>query len=150
METKWFFQFEIIINVFLRSFQFIWTPMLWVYGHYKLFYSYSAGIDFRRQTSYQKSLSIAPSVSPTVTAGANNLKKPNIIGTGGLRVNVLFTDITNESHPEHSSWRAGFPSTWRQTCPNVTVPRGLGVPSATPHRRTGRNPHTDPPWRPLR
>ena len=23
--------------------------MVWVYGHYKYFYSYSAGIDFRRQ-----------------------------------------------------------------------------------------------------
>ena len=23
--------------------------MLWVYGHYKYFYSYSAGIDFSRQ-----------------------------------------------------------------------------------------------------
>ena len=46
---KRFFQFEIIINVLVSSFRFIWTPMSWVYGHYKYFNSYSAGIDFSRQ-----------------------------------------------------------------------------------------------------
>ena len=46
---KGFFQFKIIINVLVISFRFIWIPVLWVYGHYKYFYSYSAGIDFRRQ-----------------------------------------------------------------------------------------------------
>ena len=40
---------EIIINVLVSSFRFIWIPMLWVYGNYKYFYSYSAGIDFSRQ-----------------------------------------------------------------------------------------------------
>ena len=35
----------------LRSFWFIWIPVLWAYGHYKYFYSYSAGIDFILQTS---------------------------------------------------------------------------------------------------
>ena len=50
METQWFFQFEIIINVLVISFFcFIWIPMLWVYGHYKYVYSFSAGIDSRRQ-----------------------------------------------------------------------------------------------------
>ena len=44
-----FFQFEIIINVLVRSFRFIWIPMLWVYGHEKYVYSHSAGIDFSRQ-----------------------------------------------------------------------------------------------------
>ena len=39
METKGFFQFEIIINVLVSSFRFIWIPMLWVYGHYKYFNS---------------------------------------------------------------------------------------------------------------
>ena len=29
-----FFQFEIIINVLVSSFCFIWIPMLWVHGHY--------------------------------------------------------------------------------------------------------------------
>ena len=53
METKGFFQFEIIINVLVNSFQFIWKPMLWIYDHYKYFYSYSAGIDFRRQDRRQ-------------------------------------------------------------------------------------------------
>ena len=43
METKGFFQFESIINVLVSSF--IWIPMLWVHGHYKYVYSYSAGID---------------------------------------------------------------------------------------------------------
>ena len=46
-ETKVFFQFEIIITGLAGSFWFIWIPMLWVYGHYKYFYSYSEGIDFR-------------------------------------------------------------------------------------------------------
>ena len=45
---SFFFYFEIIINVLVSSFQFIWIPMLWVYCHYKYFYSYSAGIDFIR------------------------------------------------------------------------------------------------------
>ena len=44
-----FFQFEIIINVSVSSFRFIWIPMLWVYNHYKYVYPYSAGIDFSRQ-----------------------------------------------------------------------------------------------------
>ena len=30
--TKGFFQFEIIINVLVSSFWFIWIPMLWLYG----------------------------------------------------------------------------------------------------------------------
>ena len=36
--TKGFFQFEIITNVLVSSFHFIWIPMLWglwVYGHYE-------------------------------------------------------------------------------------------------------------------
>ena len=37
METKEFFQFEIIINVLVISFCLIWIHMLWVYGHYKYF-----------------------------------------------------------------------------------------------------------------
>ena len=34
--TKVFFQFEIVINVLVSSFRFIWIPLLWVYCHYKL------------------------------------------------------------------------------------------------------------------
>ena len=49
MEIKGFFQFEIIINVLVSFFRFIWIPMLYVYGHYKYYYSYIAGNDFRRQ-----------------------------------------------------------------------------------------------------
>ena len=37
MEVKWFFKFEIIINVLSSSFRFIWIPMLDVYGHYHFF-----------------------------------------------------------------------------------------------------------------
>ena len=48
-QLKGFFQFEIIINVIVSSFWFIWIPMLWVYGQQKYFYSYSAGINFSRQ-----------------------------------------------------------------------------------------------------
>ena len=44
-----FFQFEIIINVLVSFFRFIWIPMIWVYDHYKYLYYYSAGIDFGRQ-----------------------------------------------------------------------------------------------------
>ena len=40
---------EIIKNVLVCSFCFIWIPMLWVYDHYKYVYSFSAGIDFSRQ-----------------------------------------------------------------------------------------------------
>ena len=47
--TKGFYQFEISKNVLVSSFRFVWIPMLWVYGHCKYFYSYSARIDFRRQ-----------------------------------------------------------------------------------------------------
>ena len=35
MEPEGFFQFEIIINVWVSCFRFIWIPMLWFYGHYK-------------------------------------------------------------------------------------------------------------------
>ena len=39
-----FFQFEIIINVLVNSsFWLICVRMLWIYGHYKYLYSYSAG-----------------------------------------------------------------------------------------------------------
>ena len=41
------FHGEIIINIYVRSFPFIWKPMLWIYSHY--IYLLSAGIDFRRQ-----------------------------------------------------------------------------------------------------
>ena len=44
---KGLFQFEIIINVLVNSFRFIWIPMLWVYAIKNI--SYSAGIDLRRQ-----------------------------------------------------------------------------------------------------
>ena len=49
MEIKWFIQFEIIINVLVSSFRVIWIPMLWVYGLYKYYNSFTAEIDFRRQ-----------------------------------------------------------------------------------------------------
>ena len=52
MDTKGFFQFEIIVNVSVSSFRFIWIPILWVYDHYNIYiYSCSAGIDFSRQES---------------------------------------------------------------------------------------------------
>ena len=46
---KIFFKFEIIMNVLVTSFQFIWTPMLWVYDHYKWYIFFIAGIVFLRQ-----------------------------------------------------------------------------------------------------
>ena len=51
MKAKGFFQFEIIINVFVSSFRFIWIPMLWVYGHCKYFNSFSAGPGYRLYAS---------------------------------------------------------------------------------------------------
>ena len=48
-DQRVFFKFEIIIKVLFSSFCFIWIPMLWVYGHYKYFNSYSAAIVFTRQ-----------------------------------------------------------------------------------------------------
>ena len=48
LEIKGFFQFEIIINVSVSSFRFIWIPMLWVHGHYDFVYFYSTAIHFRR------------------------------------------------------------------------------------------------------
>ena len=35
-----YFQYEIIINVLVSSLCYIRIPMLWVYGHYRDFYSY--------------------------------------------------------------------------------------------------------------
>ena len=49
METKVFFQFEIIMNVLVSSFQTIWIPMLWVYDHWNYFNSFSVWIVFRRE-----------------------------------------------------------------------------------------------------
>ena len=36
--------FSIVINVLVTFFRYIWIPMLWVYGQYNLFKSFSAGI----------------------------------------------------------------------------------------------------------
>ena len=49
MESKGFFKFEIIINVLVTCFRFIWIPVLWVYINQKYFIFHSAEIDFRRQ-----------------------------------------------------------------------------------------------------
>ena len=61
---KGFFQFEIIITVLVSSFRFIWIPMLWVYGHYKYFHSYSAGIDFSRQNLTSRRQILTTKVDP--------------------------------------------------------------------------------------
>ena len=37
MKSKMFSQFEIIIQVLVSSFRFIWIPMSWVNGHYQFF-----------------------------------------------------------------------------------------------------------------
>ena len=41
-----FFHFEIILDVSVRTFRFICIPILWVYGHYTYFNSFSAGTVF--------------------------------------------------------------------------------------------------------
>ena len=43
-----FFLFVVIINVHVSSFRFIWIPMLWVYGHYTCFNSFSVRNVFKR------------------------------------------------------------------------------------------------------
>ena len=53
---KGFSQIETILNVLVISFRFILIPMLWVYGHYNCFNSFSAGTSlharvWRPQTS---------------------------------------------------------------------------------------------------
>ena len=47
METKCLF--EIISDVLVGSFRYIWIPMSWVYSHYKYFNSSSPGTVFIRQ-----------------------------------------------------------------------------------------------------
>ena len=48
-KPKGFFQFEIILDVLVTSFRFIWIIRLWVYGHFKYFPCFSAVTFFRRQ-----------------------------------------------------------------------------------------------------
>ena len=43
------FLFDLNLNVLVSSFRFIWIPMLWVYGYFNYFNSFSAGIVFIRQ-----------------------------------------------------------------------------------------------------
>ena len=64
MNTKWFNQFESIMNVSVTSFWSIWIPILWVYDHYKYFTSWSAWIVFRRHnlTSTDVSFSLCISI----------------------------------------------------------------------------------------
>ena len=50
METKGFFQFEIVIYGLVISSRLIWIPVLWVHGHYRYFNSFSAGTVFIRKT----------------------------------------------------------------------------------------------------
>ena len=44
-----FFNLWIIMNVLASSLRFIWISLLWVYGHYNFFNSFSQGTVFRRQ-----------------------------------------------------------------------------------------------------
>ena len=44
-----FFQLEKIINVLVSTSRFILIPMLWVYGHYEYFNSFSVRTVFIRQ-----------------------------------------------------------------------------------------------------
>ena len=49
-DQRFFFKFEIIRNVLVISFRFIWISMVWVYVHYIYINSFSAEIVFRRQS----------------------------------------------------------------------------------------------------
>ena len=59
-KPKGFFQFKIILIALVSYFRFIWIPMLWIYGHYKYFYSYSARIDVSLYTSDSVNWSQSP------------------------------------------------------------------------------------------
>ena len=48
-DQSFFFNVKIIINVLVSYFRFIWIPMLWVYGRYICFNSFSAVTFIRRQ-----------------------------------------------------------------------------------------------------
>ena len=62
MDTKFFFYYEIVINILVSSFRFIWIPVFWVYGHCKYFHFFQRGDrlsmsesdDFRRQNLTSK------------------------------------------------------------------------------------------------
>ena len=48
--SKGCFQYQIILNVLVRSFRFIWIRMLWVYGHLLyILYFFVSGINIRHQ-----------------------------------------------------------------------------------------------------
>ena len=81
METKGFFRFETIINVLVRSFWFIWLPMVLVYGHFKYVSSYRARIDFRRQNLTSGRQILTPKVNPR-TVRVNHQSRDAYILTG--------------------------------------------------------------------
>ena len=89
--SKGFFQFEIMTNVLVSSFWFIWIPMLSVYDHYKYFYYYSAGMDYRRQILTTKVYPHAVRVKPSRCIKAsfyipeNRLNFPT---TGGFKMKI--------------------------------------------------------------
>ena len=74
METKVvFFQFEIIIYVLVSaSLEYLYICMLWVYGHYKYFYSFSAGIDLDVRSDVCRRQVLTSKVDPHAVRINNN------------------------------------------------------------------------------
>ena len=62
---------HLIINVLVSSSRFIWVPMLRVYDHYKCFYFFSTGIDFRSQNLTSRHQIMKFKVGPC-TEGVND------------------------------------------------------------------------------
>ena len=62
-EKQWFFQFEIIINIFVSYYRFIWIPMLWVYGLFLCLF-FQCGRRLRRQI-YRRQI-LTPKVDPCI------------------------------------------------------------------------------------
>ena len=84
--TKDFVQFDIIMHVSVSVFRFHRIPMLWVYGHYKCFNSFSAGTVFIRQnlTSTDVRFWCIKSVPALKRLVIVQSRKGNLIGRGYL------------------------------------------------------------------
>ena len=90
-----FFQFEIIINVLVFSFLFIWIPMLWVYGHYKYFNSFSAGTIFIRQNLTSTDvwfwrIKTIPALTGLNLDNKLSSNNPTEIPATGLKTDIVF------------------------------------------------------------
>ena len=88
-----FFQLEIIINYLVGSFVLTWIPMLWVYGYYQYFYSYSAGIDTRRQNLPSE---VDPRTVRVIMKGNEEVRRTIIKDDLALGISEILRWLLNE------------------------------------------------------